>query len=203
MESANKSIDTKSSPPNTSIFSDKNTIIIILLSLLLLSFLGINLIQNIGDIFQWILNSIVYFFRPLLSDITFITGTVINNSSELASDASKTGIDIADGTLQSVGDLVIKAGNDGPIEKVPLGEVKFINRNKKIDVAINQPSSVKTSSPSSDSTTNPIQKPISSNKAGWCLIDEYEGQRNCVSITEHEKCMSGQIFQNQQMCLHP
>ena len=59
------------------------------------------------------------------------------------------------------------------------------------------------SSPSNDISENPIQKPISSNKTGWCLVGEYKNKRGCIEIGEHEKCMSGQVFPEQQMCLNP
>ena len=59
------------------------------------------------------------------------------------------------------------------------------------------------SQPMPDSTTNPIQNPITSAKAGWCLVGEYEGRRGCVAIGDQDKCLSGQVFPNQQMCLNP
>jgi hypothetical protein len=74
-----------------------------------------------------------------------------------------------------------------------------------LNSAINQRplNSILNSQPSPDSTTNPIQNPISSTKASWCLVGEYQGKRGCVSITDADKCLSGQVFPNQQMCLNP
>ena len=203
--------DNKINSETTPLFSDKNSIIIILISLLLLSFLGINLLQNAGDFFQFIINGITYFLKPLLSDISFITGTVIDNSSDIVADTSKTGIDIAQGSAQSIADLFIKASGNDPnkeINKVPLTQLNIRNENKgnenkKIDEVINSPKPPSANVPKSDSTTSPIQKPITSNKAGWCLIDEYKGQRNCVNVTEDDKCMSEQVYPTQKMCLNP
>jgi hypothetical protein len=51
-------------------------------------------------------------------------------------------------------------------------------------------------------TTNPINTPsINNNK--WCLVGEYEGKRGCISVSDEDKCLSGQVFPNQQMCLNP
>ena len=197
-------------PAGSSMFSDKNSIILILIALLLLSFLGINLIKGVGDFVQYIINSIAYFLRPLLSDVSFVTGTVIDNSSDIVADAGKTGIDIAHGTIQNVSDLFIRASDNEPnkeVNKVPLTQIPRHKdedrKEKKIDDVINSPKPPSTSTPRSDSTTNPIQKPISSNKVGWCLIDEYEGQRNCISVGEQDKCMSQQVYPTQKMCLNP
>lgn len=185
-------------------FSDKNSIIIILVSLLFLSFLGINLIKGTGDFIQYIINGIAFFLKPLFSDVSFITGTVIDNSTDIVADASKTGIDIAQGTIHNIGDLFIRASDNEPnkeINKVPLAHVH--HHDKRIDDVINRPKPPSANIPKSDSTTNPIQKPITSNKSGWCLIDEYEGQRNCISVGEEDKCMSDQVYPTQKMCLNP
>jgi hypothetical protein len=72
-----------------------------------------------------------------------------------------------------------------------------------LNQAINQQSVINDNQPSPDSTANPIQNPITSNKTSWCLVGEYQGKRGCVSITDADKCLSGQVFPNQQMCLNP
>ena len=172
------------------VFSNKNAIIVFLTILLIFSFLGINIIKNIGDLLQHIVNTILFFIRPLLSDVTFITGSAIDNTGDLVADASKTGIDIANGTVDSVGKLLIKASGH---------ELA----GKDIDQAINRSTIKLPPTPKPDSTTNPIQNPISTTKTNWCLIDEYEGKRNCVEIGESQKCMSGQVFPEQKMCLNP
>ena len=61
----------------------------------------------------------------------------------------------------------------------------------------------KTPEPTPDNSTNPIQKPISSDKSNWCLVGEFQNKRGCVAVTESDKCLSGQIFPHQAMCLNP
>ena len=56
--------------------------------------------------------------------------------------------------------------------------------------------------PSPDTTKNPIQNPISSKK-GWCLVGEYQGKRGCIEIGEYDKCLSGQVFPEEKLCLNP
>jgi hypothetical protein len=50
---------------------------------------------------------------------------------------------------------------------------------------------------------NPVQKPITAGKIQWCLVGEYKEKRGCVAFTDSDKCLSGQIFPSQQMCLNP
>ena len=58
-------------------------------------------------------------------------------------------------------------------------------------------------SPEADTAANPVQKPISSSKSQWCLAGEYEKRKGCVEVDDANKCMSGQLFPTQQMCLNP
>lgn len=96
-------------------------------------------------------------------------------------------IDKSGDVLQAGGNILVNASTPG------------------LNSAINQRSanSMFNTQPLPDSTANPIQNPISSNKANWCLVGEYQGKRGCVLITDADKCLSGQVFPNQQMCLNP
>lgn len=174
-------------------FSNKNTIIILLVFLLILSFLGINLLNIFGDFIQRISNIFGPVFVNFLSLFGYTTGTVINKTADLVGDAGKTGIDIAEGTAQSVGGLFLKASQSLSNQPQPEPQPELKKEEKKESKPEPQP----------DTSKNPIQKPISSIKARWCLVGEYEGRRGCIEITEHDKCLSGQVFPTQQMCLNP
>ena len=40
-------------------------------------------------------------------------------------------------------------------------------------------------------------------KAGWCFIGEDRGHRTCSKVSETDKCMSGDIFPSQEICINP
>lgn len=40
-------------------------------------------------------------------------------------------------------------------------------------------------------------------KAGWCFIGEEHGMRSCSEIGVNDKCMSGDIFPTQAVCMNP
>mgnify|MGYP000902453584 CR=1 FL=1 len=40
-------------------------------------------------------------------------------------------------------------------------------------------------------------------KAGWCLIGEDKGVRNCIQVGANDTCLSGDIFPNNQICVNP
>ena len=164
--------------------SGKNILIIALLIILVLSLLGINTFAIIGNGLQ----SFIDIFNPAisrgLSDLGYASGTVLDKSSDILADTSKTGIDILNGTVHSVGDLLLKASGQ--------------------DANLNQPSTLPPLSPEPAQTTNPIVASTpASNKSQWWLVGEYNGTRGCINVSDQDKCLSGQVFPNQKMCLNP
>jgi hypothetical protein len=151
-----------------------------------------NLFQILGNFFQ----SIVNIFKPLIVQILalfgYTAGSVINTTADVVSVTAKTGIDIATGTIHSVGNL-LKDGSTGAI-----------NNNSKglFDNALNR-SNIKGGLPDADNANSNIQSSIVSGKTQWCLAGDYQGKRGCVEIDKDTQCMSGQIFPSQHQCLNP
>ena len=174
-------------------FSNKNTIIIVLLSLLLLSFLGINVLSVSGDIFQSITNIFGPIFGQILSLFGYTTGSVINKTADVVGTGAKTGIDIASGSIQSVGTLLKNASQNQVDTKA----------RSSLDSALNNNNASPPPEPVPTPAENPVQKPISSSKSQWCLVGEYKEKRGCIEISESDKCLSGQVYPSQKMCLNP
>lgn len=89
----------------------KNGIILVLVFLLVLSFLGVNLLTIGGNIIQFFVNLIGPFVNNVLSIFGYTAGSIINVSADVVSDTAKTGIDIAEGTVHSVGNLLRNSSN--------------------------------------------------------------------------------------------
>jgi len=98
---------------NSESFSGKNIIIIVLGILLLFSFLGVNILDYISNIIK----AIILIFTPIVTSVLslfgYTIGTVINTTSEVISDTAKVGIDVAEGTAQNLGNLLISASKGG------------------------------------------------------------------------------------------
>ena len=174
------------------LFSNKNLIIIVLVSLLFLSILGINILSIFGNAIQGTSN----IFGPLVLNILgffgYTTGTIIDKGADVTSDVAKAGIDIAEGTLHSVGDLLKNTGN--------LTDTKY---KTNLDNALNSAPTPKVEPPQPTPGENPIQKSIASGKTNWCLVGEYLGRRGCIEIGENDKCLSGQVYPSNAICLNP
>jgi len=129
---------------------------------------------NILAIIGNFFTSLVYLLKPLVLQILSIFGYVTGT------------------VIEKSGEIVQKSGDVLLDASIPnLNNIKGVN------------GSFANSQPMPDSTTNPIQNPITSAKTGWCLVGEYEGRRGCIAIGDQDKCLSGQVFPNQQMCLNP
>ncbi len=179
---------------STDIFSGKNLIISLLVFLLILSFLGINLLNMIGNLMENIVNVFGPLVKQILSVFGYTAGTIIDKTADVATDVATTGVELAGGSVQSLGHILKDASKDGisPEAKQSLSKPLDLNS-----------SSILNNEPSPDSSSNPSQKPITSNKTGWCLVGEYEGKRGCIEINNATKCLSGQVFPEEKLCLNP
>lgn len=172
--------NTRSLSDSFTYFDFKTLVIVILLIIMVLAYIKINVITIAGDAVQ----TGVDFFSPVISFILdFVgdsSGKAINKAAELSADVSKGGIDLAEGAVQEVGNLLIGKSDVG---------------SKKKSYTLNDPEP--------DSPEDNIQKSRSSQKTKWCLAGEYQNKRGCISISESDKCMSGQIFPNEELCMNP
>jgi len=185
-------------------FSGKNMVIVVLTVLLVLSFLGINLLASMGNLLQTISNVFGPLFTQILSVFGYTAGTVIDKSTDVVTDVAKSGIDLAGDTIQSAAEL-LKAASRGHVAADAVNQLDNSFRygnSSNLDNAINN-SKPGLNQPVPDASVDPIQKPITAGKVNWCLVGEYQGKRGCIEVDDDSKCMSGQVFPSQNMCLNP
>jgi len=194
MDTTNKTTDTFFSPvpmtetvpaENPSMldrFSNKNILIGVLTVLLVFSFLGVNLLVVFGNLLQNIIN----FAKPLvlyiLSFFGYTAGSVLTTTADIVGDTVITGVDIAQESVKSAGQ-VLKNVSAPSLDRT-------INQR---DYVVNEPEPAPTS--------NPVIAGHS--KKGWCLVGEHMAKRGCIEVGDYDKCMSGQVYPSQKMCLNP
>jgi len=166
-------------------FSNKTIVIIVLCIIILLLLLN----SSIGNIFRNIGNILYNLIMNILALFGLATGTAINTGASVAGNVARTGVNIGEGTLHSIGNILTGTNQNLPDLDKTLN-ISSIGQNTQI--------------PSPDTTENPIQqRSVSQDKTSWCLVGEYKGRRGCIDISEHDKCMSGQVYPTQKMCLNP
>jgi hypothetical protein len=202
--SVTETLNVPSSNKESNMFSGKNFIIMVLTGLLILSFLGINLLTSMGSIIETINNVFGPLFTQILSVFGYTAGTVIDKSTDVVTEVAKSGIDLAGDTIQSAADLLKDASRKNVDTKAvnQLDNSFKRGKNSGLDNAINK-SGYNVNQPDPTTSEDSIQKPITSAKQNWCLVGEYQGKRGCVEVDDDSKCMSGQTFSSKNTCLNP
>jgi len=182
-----------SSSSNTTFGINNQIIIIVLLVVLGLTLLGINVFLMLGDLLDAIIRAFGPIIKQILSIFGYTTGSVITKSADVAGDVLKTGVDVAEGSLISVGTMLKDAsrGNVNP------------DATSSLDSVLNNDVNAYPMAAEPSTTTNPIQRPITAKKGGWCLVGEYEGKRGCISVSESDKCLSGKLYSSKAECAKP
>ena len=182
----------------------KNLIIIILASLLVLSFLGVN-------IFQSMIIAIQNLVSRILSIFGFYTGLLINSTADVVGDTAKGGVDIAEGTLHSIGNLL---QNEDNMNGTPPAQMQWntnlfnLNPTAKDDSGSQQAKPEVTIPQNIDSDLNkgtpkvPKYEPSDStaNNLTWCPVGYSNGSGKCIQTSTNEKCMYGKVFKTKGEC---
>lgn len=204
-----------------SLFYSKNFWIALLVILLILSFLGVNFVMLMGQLFQPIVNVFWILVSQIMSLFGYTTGTVLNKTVDVVSGTAKAGIDIAEGTVQSVGNLLIKGSSSevGPMTQaqitaniqgtgatpapplagyvspppVTASTVEHVLPST-LDQVLNMSNRKSTKDPAPDDSTSSIQTPT------WCLVGEIDGNRTCAEVKSSNLCLSGQVYKTQNKC---
>lgn len=160
---------------------------------------------NVGDNIKSFLKSMEEKGREILSRIT-------NQPIQSASPSSSS----ADADADAESDSDSDDDNDGATGALPLHRPPvppgmsnssdkkpgFVNDDSKYTFLDKADRSYTGPSPRADDSTSVTQK-HQAGKAGYCYIGEDRGFRSCVKVEAGDKCMSGQVFSRQEICVDP
>lgn len=169
----------------------KTAIIIFLLAILFLFILGINVFSVLGNFIQTVFNLFMPQINRIFSFLGYATGKVIHNTADVAGDTAIVGVNIAEGTTHSIGDLLMSG-------KIPITEMPL---EQKINEGFQGKKRI--IEPTPDDSNGPIQNPITSGKSQWTLLDENKTKYGYVDLLEKDMIISGQIVPSQKSFLNP
>lgn len=159
-----------------------------MLIILILAFLGINLLSYIGSGIKVFVNLL----RPLLAVLGYTLGETSKEAVKVVKTGSNDVIDVAAGTLTG-GINILENELTGTEKK---GASTGTGASKK-------PKKPKSSFPEPDEAGSRTQANKANSKAGYCYIGEDRGFRSCIQVTDTDTCMSGDIFPTQEICINP
>jgi hypothetical protein len=186
--------------------------------ILVLAILGFN-------IFAYLSYGTKYFSDTFGPYIRYIGGLIGNGAANVtktvtntAATGTKAGIDLAAGTVTSAVDVTQQTAGavTGATAASSVTGSQKTNSNAPVtsqDTTPNNPlnDALKHANPqnqqpgpfAADDATSTIQSNKSSSKSGWCYIGQEQGYRSCLQVGENDKCMSGDIFPSQEICVNP
>jgi hypothetical protein len=168
--------------------------------ILILAFLGFNIFVYLAKGTE----DIASFFGPLTQKLFGTTVAVTGQTVDVAAEGAKA---VVSGTATTV--------NTG------LSAVQDITPNNATSSIKSQPvQTQKTGKPSDSGLNKALNNSQEQNmdyqaheasssvhsgggKSGWCFVGEDRGFRSCALVNEDDKCMSGDIFPSQELCINP
>lgn len=165
-----------------------------ILIIIIFAFLGFNIFSALGVA----TDNTKGFFASILSSFGFGVGETIKQTVDTTAKGTKTGVDAVAGTVDDAVTLLEKSvgANNVKFNRV---DKKNISTEKAIKSALKKQQS---NIPQPDDATSSTQQ-FQKGKSGYCYIGEDRGFRSCIKVGEGDKCMSGDIFPTNEICINP
>ena len=163
--------------------------------ILVLAFLGFNIFIYLAKGTQLLANLSAYFASIFGTGLAETTKQVVDVSAA----GTKAAADITAGTVDSSINLAQQTASQ--IKNENYSQQQQLN--SSLNQAKKDNSEEEIAGYSADDSTSAIQSSKPSNKSGWCYIGEDRGFRSCIKVGINDQCMSGNIFQSQEICMNP
>ncbi len=167
----------------------------------MLALLTINLFTYLGEATSdnnTLLGRIGQAFRNLSSDAAKGIKVVIKQTANVSSEGTKGVVDLAAQGTKGV--VNVAAEGTKEIADVTAGAI-----NSGVNVLekglIRERTPTETAEPQPDTVGDVTQR--QGGKSGYCYIGEDRGFRSCVKVGNMDKCMSGNIFPTEAVCINP
>jgi len=181
-----------------------------LVIIMVLAFLGLNIFAYFAKVSYYLAEGTqeaTGFFAPLIRAIFGTSVAVAGNTIDVAAEGGKA---VVSGTATGV-NTGLSAVQDVTPNKASgsMPSTNVAEHNQDMEEAKNDLNKALSSSKNNTNKENGDYEPhqasssVNSSKAGWCFIGEDKGYRTCSQVNERDKCMSGDIFPSQEICINP
>ena len=174
-----------------------------LLIILILAFLGFNIFVYLAKGTEQ-LNTI---FSPIINMFSRFFGDTVGQVVDVSAEGAKTVVNATAGAidtgLSEVQQITPNTASSS-VSSVPVTKNQSdLMSNNSLNKALN--TSQSSQSPNNEYQADEASSNIQSGppKSGWCYIGEDRGFRTCAEVGPNDKCISGDIFPNQDLCVNP
>ena len=173
-----------------------------LLIVLILAFLGFNIFVYLAKGTE----DIASFFGPLTQKLFGTTVAVTGQTVDVAAEGAKAVVSGTAATvntgLSAVQDITPNNAPSSvkgqPVQGQPTTRPSDTGLNKALNNS--QEQNMDYQAHEASSSVAPLG---GGGQAGWCFVGEDRGFRSCALVNEDDKCMSGDIFPSQELCINP
>ena len=172
-----------------------------LIIVLILAFLGFNIFVYLAKGTQ----DITHFIAPIMQKIFGTTVAVTGQTVDVAAEGAKAVVSGTAGTVNTGLTAVQNITPNKAPSSIPSQNVqgtipqKDITSNNTLNKALNSSQSQQENS----YEANEASSSVNTGKSGWCFIGDDRGYRSCSQVGVDDKCMSGDIFPSQEICINP
>jgi len=171
-----------------------------LIIILILAFLGFNIFVYLAKGTQ----DIASFFGPLTQKLFGTTASIAGQTVDVAAEGAKA---VVSGTATTVNTGLSAVQNVTPnsagssIQSQP---VQGQSTSRPSDTGLNKALN-NSQEQNQDYQAHEASSSVHSGggQSGWCFVGEDRGFRSCALVNEDDKCMSGDIFPSQELCINP
>lgn len=177
-----------------------------LLIIFILAFLGFNIFAYLAQGTQDVTN----FFSPVLKTLFGTTVAVTGEAIDTAAEGAKV---VVGGTAGAIEGGLTAIQEITPNQAhTSTGGTSLENQQKPKQMTAQQASltrALNSTQPQQQQNQDYQANEASSSydgtngKSGWCYIGEDQGYRTCAEVSASDKCMSGEIFPSQEICMNP
>ena len=171
-----------------------------LIIVLILAFLGFNIFVYLAKGTQ----DITDVFAPIMQKLFGTTVAVTGQTVDVAAEGAKAVVSGTAGTVNTGLTAVQNITPNKAPSSIPSQSVqgtipqKDITSNNTLNKALNSSQSQQENSYEANEASSSV-----TGKSGWCFIGDDRGYRSCVEVGTSDKCMSGDIFPSQEICINP
>lgn len=174
-----------------------------ILIILFLAFLGFNIFVYLAKGTET-LNSV---FSPIINMFSGVFGNTVGQVVDVSAEGAKavvnTSANVIDTGLSEVQKITPNNAKSS-VSSVPVTKNQpDVMSNNSLNKALNTSQSSK--NPNNEYEADEASSNIQSGppKSGWCYIGEDRGFRTCAEVGPNDKCISGDIFPSQDLCVNP
>jgi len=170
-----------------------------ILIILILAFLGFNIFVYLAKGTQDITN----FLAPIAQKLFGVTLSVTGQAVDVAAEGAKAVVSGTATTLNTGLSTVQDITPNNATSSIKSQPVQTQQTTKPSDNGLNKALN-SSQEQNMDYQAQEAQSSVhSAGKSGWCFVGEDRGFRSCALVNEDDKCMSGDIFPSQDLCINP